>query len=464
MTDATAVTDEAAGGEQAPAADDVRQALAEALGPAAVRAGPARSRRGEAAADVDGVRPGVLVRADSADQAAAALAVCNRLDAVVVPRGGGTHGHLGMPPAPVDVVMDLRGMDDVIAYSPADMTLAAAAGARLDAVQQRLAAAGQMLALDPAAAPGATIGGIIAANRSGPRRAGSGTARDLVIGMEVAGVDGRIAKAGGMVVKNVTGYDLPKAHVGALGTLGIITRVNLKVTPRPAAERTLAVPLPDLAAAGAAVGLLIDSPLTPSGLDVVQRELAAGLTDAGAWLLAVRAAGTDAGVRAQHALAAEAVRACACGGLLTLDGPAQARFWTAADALAGPPAEPAAHAVCRVSSLSSQTPSLLGSAAEIAADLGLRTRASARALHGVARVRADGAADAGALVDFVRRLRTAAARLEALVVLESAPPHVKRAAGVWGLADDSPAVQAMDALRTAFDPRRIINRGRFVVA
>ena len=228
---------------------DLRQALAAELSLDAVRApDPALD-------SVDGVRPGLCLGVDSPDAVAAALAICHRLGAVVVPRGGGTHLGLGMPPARVDVLLDLSGLSKVIEYRPEDLTLAVAAGARLQDVQRLLADAGQMLALDPAGGAAATVGGMVAANLSGPRRAGSGTARDLVIGLEVAGLDGLVTRSGGMVVKNVTGYDLPKAHIGAFGTLGVITRVNLKITPRPAVERTLVVPLADPAAAGSAVGI-----------------------------------------------------------------------------------------------------------------------------------------------------------------------------------------------------------------
>ncbi len=440
-----------------PDLPELQQALAAELSPDATRACDLERD------SIDGVRPALCARVDSPGAVAAALAICRRLGAVVVPRGGGTHLALGAPPERVDLLLDLSGLDQVIEYRPEDLTLAVAAGARLADVQRLLAGAGQMLALDSAGGPTSTIGGMVAANLSGPRRAGSGTARDLVIGLEVAGVDGLVTKSGSMVVKNVTGYDLPKAHIGALGTLGVITRVNLKVTPRPAVERTLVVPLADLAAAGSAVGALIDSPLMCSGFDLVQRSVAPDIAAAADWLLAIRVPGTAGGVAAQFAMVGEAVASPAAAKGITLDGPAQTRFWSDADTLARPPMDVADQATCRLSALSSQTPSLLGSAAEIGDDLGLRTVASARALHGVIRVRAVGSDSASVLAAFVQRLRAAAERLGGTLVIESASTDVKRAVGVWGVSAEAPDVQAMDALRAAFDPDRIINRGRFVV-
>ena len=442
----------------APNPADVQEALAAELPVDAVRAADPLYD------GVDGIQPRLSVWADSPDAVAAALAICHRLGAVVLPRGGGTHLGLGMPPERADVLLDLSGLDEVIEYRPEDLTLAVAAGARLQDVQRLLADAGQMLALDPAGGAASTIGGMVAANLSGPRRAGSGTARDLVIGLEVAGVDGLVTRSGGMVVKNVTGYDLPKAHIGAFGTLGIITRVNLKITPRPSVERTLVTHLADPAAAGSAIGAVIDCPLMCSGFDLLHRDLTPDIESAGAgWLLAIRVPGTEGGVAAQVAMVGEAVTPYALGEGVTLDAPVQARFWSDADALARTPVNVGGQTTCRLSALSSQTPSLLGSATEIGEDLGLRTIASARALNGVVRVRAGGTDDAGVLTTFVQRLRAAAERLGGALVIESAPVEVKRAAGVWGVSPDAPDVQAMDALRAAFDPGRIINHGRFVV-
>src|SRR6516225_899053 len=108
--------------------------------------------------------------------------------------------------------------------------------AELSDVVRRAAAEGQ--ALYPVAGR-ATLGGALAVNASGPRRYGSGTLRDYVIGISTVNDEGHEVKAGGRVVKNVAGYDMCKLHIGALGTLGIITQVTLKVRPRPEAQALL---------------------------------------------------------------------------------------------------------------------------------------------------------------------------------------------------------------------------------
>ena len=413
---------------------------------------------------IDGVVPALCVRAKSADVVATVLAMCARLGAVVVPRGGGSHLHLGMPPERVDVVLELDALDEVIDYRPDDLTLAVASGARFRDVQRMLAESGQMLALDPLVDASSTVGGVVATNRSGPRRAGSGTARDHIIGMEVASVDGSVTKSGGMVVKNVTGYDLSKAHIGALGTLGIITRVNLKTFPIPAVETTLVIPVSDPASAVRLVGALTDLPFTCSALDLVQQELLQDMNLDGCWgVLAIRVPGTEAGVTEKLVMVRGVIDIEAGGGPIELHGAAQKSFWRDADMLARLPLTDPITTTCCMSGLSTQVASMLGTVKELGNDLGLGTVSSARALHGVVRVSVT-SPSASLVSEFITRLRTGIQNLGGSLIIESSTGEVKRAVGVWGMQPDSSALKAMTALRRSFDPGRIINRGRYVAS
>src|SRR5207253_9213768 len=128
---------------------------------------------------------------------------------------------------------DLRGLAEVIDYPARDMTITVQAGITLARLQALLATEKQRLPVDVPHPDRATLGGALATNASGPRRLGFGTLRDYVIGMTVVNDEGQEVKAGGRVVKNVAGYDLCKLHVGALGTLGVISQATLKLRPRP---------------------------------------------------------------------------------------------------------------------------------------------------------------------------------------------------------------------------------------
>src|SRR2546423_6530015 len=177
---------------------------------------------------VDGVVPRFVAAPGSIEELGAVLRTAADQGWAVSPRGGGTKMGLGNPPRALDLVLDTCGLRGLVDYTPADMTVTVRAGTGLADLQAELAVHGQMLALDPPFAEEATIGGILATNDSGPHRLGYGTARDLVIGTRVVGMDGRATKAGGKVVKNVTGYDLNKLYIGSLGTLAGLAQGPLR--------------------------------------------------------------------------------------------------------------------------------------------------------------------------------------------------------------------------------------------
>lgn len=153
----------------------------------------------------------------------------------VYPVGGRTTLDLGMVPTKPGFAVDTRGLNAVIEHAARDMTITVQAGITLAELAKALAAENQWLPIDVPNPETATLGGAVAANISGPRRLGHGTFRDYILGISVVTDDGVEVKGGGRVVKNVAGYDLMKLHTGALGTLGVITQVTLKVKPRPEA-------------------------------------------------------------------------------------------------------------------------------------------------------------------------------------------------------------------------------------
>jgi len=181
----------------------------------------------------------VLEPADAAEMAAALAASAAAGESVVL-HGGGTLQRSANPPARYDSALLTTRLVAVHEYEPRDLTIGTGAGMTLATLQRTLAAQRQFLPLDAPLPARATIGGTLAAGWAGPRRATYGRARDLLIGATVALTDGTLAVCGGMVVKNVTGYDLGKLYVGSHGTLGAIVRANFKVLPAPAA-RQLAV-------------------------------------------------------------------------------------------------------------------------------------------------------------------------------------------------------------------------------
>lgn len=210
----------------------VKHAMEDAVGADIVSAGSASDA-------IDGVPPVVVVSPRNVYELGRVLALANREGMAVSPRGGGTQLGLGNRFERLDTVIDMSDMNQVMQHNAADLTLVVQAGITLASLRTALAAEGQFLPLDAPLPERATIGGTLAAGVSGPLKWQYGSARDLVIGMKVAQADGRITQSGGNVVKNVSGYDMARLHVGGLGTLGIITEVSFKLTPIPRHETTL---------------------------------------------------------------------------------------------------------------------------------------------------------------------------------------------------------------------------------
>lgn len=204
-----------------------------------------------------------------AEDAAATLAACSRAGEAVVFAGGSTLQSLGNAPIRCDVVLQTSGLRGIEAYDPRDMTAGIAAGTTLADIARALGEHNQWVPFDAPHPARATIGGTLAAGWAGPRRGTYGRPRDLVIGSTLALTDGTLAHAGGMVVKNVTGYDMSKMYVGSLGTLGLIVRANVKALPRPPARRLAIAPIPDDVRdrAIAAVGALAIEPSAALVLD-----------------------------------------------------------------------------------------------------------------------------------------------------------------------------------------------------
>ena len=203
-------------------------------------------------------------------------------DYVVVPCGSLTKKEFGAVPERVDILLKTDRMNKLLHYDAGDLTLGVGAGMTIAEVQAILAKNSQFLPLDPMLPELATIGGVLAANANGPMRSGFGGLRDYCIGINFVTGDGKVAKGGGKVVKNVAGYDLMKLMIGSMGTLGVITSANFKVFPLPKQTRTFVCECADLNAAATLRDRIIASPLAPTCLEMISpraHEYLSGKTD-----------------------------------------------------------------------------------------------------------------------------------------------------------------------------------------
>jgi glycolate oxidase FAD binding subunit len=385
---------------------------------------------------VDGLRPSLVVKPSTQEEVALVLGVANEAGATVIPWGGGSHMPLGNPPARYDLALDLTGLDRVIEYEPADLTVTVEAGIRLDVLQRLLAEQGQWLPLDPPADIRTTLGGILATNASGAARIAYGTGRDLVIGMTVATARGEIVKSGGRVVKNVAGYDLAKLHIGALGTLGVILQASFKIAPLPAETCRLVTPSMNPVAA-----FRLAQAIGGAGLAVT----GAAVFGEGVNLSAfVRLAGSAAAVERSR-------KECQALAVAAETSFADADVALGESFSGGAMPNPQGGVLCRVVARPAAMPDLV----TLIMNLGGRVLTYPAAGLCFGTWPEDSASVRNEITRFRQRLGPTGA-----VVVEGAPPEFKKKVDVWGPPrDDFPL---MRRLKDEMDPHGILNPGRFV--
>jgi glycolate dehydrogenase FAD-binding subunit len=404
---------------------------------------------------VDGLLPSTVIRPNDAADAARGLHDCDEVAAAVVVWGGGTQMRLGAPPRRYEVAFTTERMTRLLEYEPADLTCRVEAGMRLSDLQATLRAQGQRLPLDAPHPERATVGGMVAANTNGLTRGRYGTVRDWVIGIAVAYPSGKVARAGGKVVKNVAGYDLMKLHIGALGTLGAVAEVNFKVQARPEAEATLLTHF-EAPAPALEVGLkLARQYLAPAAAIVFDGDSLSGSLPpprtgegrgggATEWTLALKFDGYAREVDAASDLAIRLIREA--GGSVE-ESETPPAFWDAARDWPAPEDDGVV--------LRGVVP--LTSSQRLIAAVPPDARVLAQPASGVVDVRVP-ATSAG---ETLSRLRDAAGA-EGQVVVAAAPVAIKQRVDVWG--PPPPGFPIMRALKQALDPNGILNPGRFVGA
>ncbi len=205
----------------------------------------------------------VAQAAEVADVIAAACAAGQP----VYPVGGGTSLGLGAAVEEPGTVLSLGKLNELIDYPSRDLTITVEAGMTMAELAGHLAAENQRLPMDVAHPESATVGGVVAANLSGPRRYRFGTMRDYLLGLTAVDGTGKVFSAGGRVVKNAAGYDLTRLMIGSLGTLGVITQVTLMVRPRPEMSAFAVIPTPSLEKADRLLESLSSAEIEPTAIE-----------------------------------------------------------------------------------------------------------------------------------------------------------------------------------------------------
>ncbi len=349
--------------------------------------------------------------------------------------GSGTKVHHGQTPDPGED-LSMAKLDRIVSHEPGDLVVTVQAGVRLADLQEELLDHNQWLPIDPPYAQ-ATVGGILATNSSGPRRLAYGTMRDLLIGIRVVGPDGTVTRSGGKVVKNVTGYDLHKLHIGAFGTLGIITEATFKVRPRPQVSAVVLFPCTSMVEAHSLLLSVLASSLRPVALEALYRG-PAGLARGKSWAL-VGVEGTRP-VLERHL---KELRTLYAAQPQVLEGETAGSLW---DALRDLPATARESVRVRIAAKPHDLVHILPA-----------EPTWARVGTGLAWLELAPAAD---LPDRIAQWHARAAERGGYAVVESAPlPMPGREKLPWGLGGNA----LMRSIREMRDPARKLNPGRMVV-
>ncbi len=426
---------------------------------------------------INGVTPAVAVSPGSPEEVGAVLAFANSRSLVVAPAGGFTKQDIGNVPERIDILLRTVRLGGIEHYDPGDLTIGICAGMRFGDVQRELAQHQQWLPYDAPDMAKATVGGCVATGSAGPLKHSFGGLRDFCIGIQFVTADGKVAKGGGRVVKNVAGYDLMKLMNGSYGTLAIITRANFKVFPKPKQTRTFLCSFGSLEEAIKFRTSIFASPLTPICLEIVSPQAPEYLGDlqpakdpdhyapaqpvapaSKNWQLVLRAAGSDTILaRYKRELGSAVTR--------DLDGAAEEQFWSWVSQFEHNVLARHQNAMVMYTHLSIEGVGPALAAMEKAAPdynfipavLGRAATGNLVAAFVPLSVDPPSAMQYANCVSAFRGLLPPGSSAEVAHCPKEAKPHFD----VWGTTTSD--VTMMRALKQAIDPKDILNRGRFIV-
>ncbi len=426
---------------------------------------------------INGVVPGCTVTPGSPEEVGAVLAFANAGKLVVVPAGGFTKQDIGGVPERIDILLRTSRLTGIEKYDPGDLTISVRAGTMFADVQSELGKHHQWLPYDAPCMEKATVGGCVATGSAGPLRHTFGGLRDFCIGVQFVTTDGKVVKGGGMVVKNVAGYDLMKLLNGSFGTVGVITRANFKVFPQPRQTGTFVCNFGSLKEALDFRAKIFQSPLTPISLDIISpgageylnatvpandpdhyAPSAAVSHPNTTWQIAMRAAGSDNILARYRSELGSAVSR-------ELKGADEAQFWNWVTNFEYTVLQRHQNAMVMHTHLTIQG---VGAALEamhkaapdynfVPAVLGRAATGNLVAAFVPLSVDPPAAMQYANCVSAFRGMLPAGSSAEVAHCPKEAKPHFD----VWGTTPTN--IEMMRALKQAIDPNNILNRGRFIV-
>ncbi len=399
-----------------------------------------------------GVIPECVVFPQTPEELSTVVAAAKSNGWRLLPCGNGSKLHWGGVATAADLVVSTQRLDRVIEHAVGEFTLTVEAGAKLSEIRTLLAKENQFLALDPSYENAATLGGIVATGDTGSWRHRYNSVRDRVLGISFARSDGKLAKAGGRVVKNVAGYDLMKLLTGSYGTLGIISQLTFRLYPIPDDSATLVL-TGETEAIATAKRTLLASGLTPTAIDLLSPNLVREVDiDRGNLGLLVRLQTVPESVQDQSEKLEAIARELGLKSTRFRDREEELLGQKITDAMDDRDTETAI--VCKVGVLPTATISLLENLASL---FGEAAMARIYIGSGLGMVKIEELQDRDRLL----KLRQFCQENRGFLTLLSASKGVKQAIDIWGYNGN--AIELMQNIKNQFDPDGLLNRDRFVV-
>lgn len=409
--------------------------------------------------------PMAAVRPADADSVSTVLAWVHRSGVAVYPSGGRTFAQLGNPPTRPGIALDLTRLNRLVDFQPADLTVSVEAGVTIAQLDAALAQDGKHVPISAPLADRATVGGTLATGVSGPLRAAYGLPRDWLIGINVVGPNGTPSKAGGKVVKNVTGYDLNRLYTGSLGTLAVITEATFKLAPAPGNWAVVVASFTNAVAAAQAGQDLQSQYYAPLGLQLLTGKAASHLMPAfaadGSKVVAVAVVGGRPASVNRRVGDTTALWRGVADEIETASGPEAVSLVEALTDLPSDTVNPPTVCVqinappSALDNLMGFTDTKLGDALPpgIVADVGF---GGGRLLWW------DDFADADPvqIAADLRKIQAAAIALGGDAIAERCPAPVKGHIDVWG--EQPSGMNIMRRIKQQFDPENVLNPGRFI--
>jgi glycolate oxidase FAD binding subunit len=401
----------------------------------------------------------VIVYPRTEDEISNVLSFANHHGKKISVIGGGSKRGYGGQIEAVDLLLSLEEYKGIVEHAVGDMTVTVKSGTPFHELQEYLSHHNQKVSLDPPFTDRATIGGVVAANESGPKRLGYGSARDAVIGLRVVYADGKVIRTGGKVVKNVAGYDMNKLFIGSMGTLGVITEITLKLRPVPKYESLILLSFQEgnFEEIRKFAVTLLDSTIEPTSLELINPSLSRRLTDKHYYTLAIGFEDVESSVRYQEEFVKNIKPDKTT--LTILDQQEAKEFWSRFSHIAPTTSEGEEVASSLKIGVINLDVIHVIRESQILQNVNDVTIESHGGLgHGLCQVHVRGTGEA--VIEVINQLRTYATNRGGYLIIKHLPYTLRQKISVWG---NKPAhFFLLEGIKAKHDPNNVLNYKRFV--